>query len=283
MPTTSRLLTIAPFVFVGACNTLTGIDGYRSCEEPCDASTSDGTIDDVSKDSSDGPSDASAEDGGVLDTLDAACTDPATPSTPGDLVGCPCADAGSRNCAAKGVHVGSPSLCGAGEQSCTSGIFGPCTGATTPEPKEVCWDKVDHDCDGVVGNGCPCSDTADMCHDSTGKLLATGDYVFTDPPTPKIGSKFQVYFVTNKGPITGAFGIKTEKGYCLTSGGFTDRDCKVGSSCSGWYAFHQSIDATSPPFNTPLGAAHSFEVRLDDVSACSSAGRVIAGTVTFVP
>jgi hypothetical protein len=50
--------------------------------------------------------------------------------------------------------------CRAGTQTCTEGNFGPCTGQVLPQP-EVCVEiggqPVDEDCDGIIDEGCTCT------------------------------------------------------------------------------------------------------------------------------
>ncbi len=102
--------------------------------------------------------------------------------------GCSCTAGDSRSC---GSSIGA---CVPGTQSCTTGAWGDCTGATLPTP-EVC-DGKDDDCNGSVDEGCACTAPAtQVCGTDVG-VCQTGtqscDAGFWSvcqgdvPPTPEV-------------------------------------------------------------------------------------------------
>ncbi len=86
--------------------------------------------------------------------------------------GCPCTH--SRPCYPLGLSspVAGVGACVLGTQSCDNGVYGLCTGAVLPTT-ETC-DGQDDDCNGIVDDGCPCTEgDSRPCYDA-GPARAAG-------------------------------------------------------------------------------------------------------------
>ena len=67
--------------------------------------------------------------------------------------GCDCTNGTMRACGGGTVNV-APAICRRGMESCASGMWGTCTGATAPTAELCSPAGVDEDCDGQTNNGC---------------------------------------------------------------------------------------------------------------------------------
>jgi hypothetical protein len=164
-----------------------------------------------------------------------------------DTEGCACSLEGE----AKACYLGTPgpaSACTPGNQSCTSGKWGPCVGAGAPA-EELCGDGIDNDCDGKTDEGCVCTSGYDLCEDEKGTQLPSGDNVFVDKQIVGIGDTLHVYVVSTSplGEVAHSMSDSQTPFYC---GGQTGvNDCEVGDGCNGWYGAVVAIPVNSPPFH----------------------------------
>jgi len=246
-----------------ACNAISGIGDYQTCNDRCDGSASTDTT--VSSDTTvDGvPSD-------VADVKDASCSRKTTATEPGDLEGCPC-DGDPRPCAPRVVGT-LPGLCSPGVQSCGAGTWGPCLGATIPTLNDVCFDGRDNNCDGLIDDHCKCGDGRNLCR-TADDFLPSGDHPFINPSIPPAGSQFEAYFVSTEA-LSPQTGPRTEKGCCFGAsadivppGGIKcDLDSPEDNSCTtkGFHAVMSKVPTAGSgsctmAWNLPQVGPHTLD------------------------
>jgi len=192
----------------------------------------------------------------------------------GDLVGCACATPGAfRDCFLGDRGSKSPCRVG-GTQACKAGRWMGCEGATAPLAKDACYDDVDNDCNGVVDDACKGTDGYDLCKD-----LASGvtDAILVDPPTPKVGSTFNL-FILSKGSL-GNPRLGINGSYCAGGAGLAP--AVAGKGCGGWNAVRQTLTTTGP-LSTP--GTYSLVVYVDNPGAPCVVpySRTLTGSITIV-
>jgi len=193
--------------------------------------------------------------------------------------GCPCETIGAVRDCYLGDN-GPKSACRkGGTQRCSDKkAWGACESATAPST-EVCYDDVDNDCDGKLDDGCRCGDEVDLCKDSGGTPWP-GDQIVVDPPSPKLGSAFDI-FILSKSPLANTT-LQVNGGYCPGAAG-TFACSSAGSGCPGWYALRQTLTASTAAFGG-AGPA-TLDVFVDDTGApCDGTySRKIHADITIAP
>jgi hypothetical protein len=192
-----------------------------------------------------------------------------------DLEGCAC----DKNGQARDCYRGLPgprSACTQGTQTCLSGRWTGCSGAR-PDT-EVCFDDIDNDCNGLVDEGCFCSDGVDLCMGDAGLFDPNDWRMFTVPPQPINGRPFDLYVVSTErfgrlrtpylGSSVAPDGGQPSSVYCWADD--ASAPCPtVGAGCvaldAGWYAVrhHLTVNAVGSylfyVYETPCSsAAKSF-------------------------
>ena len=181
-----------------------------------------------------------------------------------DPEGCPCDTVGAVQACFLGEHgatshcaVGGSVACGADHR------WGACVGATAPVA-EACFDAIDNDCDGVVDNGCSCSDAQNLCIDPATGAPYTAPQVLFTPTTVHINGAFKVYGLASTLDVNPS-ALQTDKGYCT---GPTSTACVVGGACTGWtVAAFENMTAHVGSANTDEFAAigvHKGNFRVHD-------------------
>lgn len=192
--------------------------------------------------------------------------------TDGSVISCDL-DAGALNtegCACslqgdvKGCYLGMPgpqSACTQGNQMCNDGKWGSCVGALGPSD-EKCDDALDNDCDGTVDEGCFCTPTTNLCKDSGGNTLPSGDNAFVDKDVVLLGDTLHIYVVSTLPIPNIAHSVSSPSTtfYCSGQGGVST--CAVGNGCDGWNGAVIAMEVSSPPFHP--GEPAEITVYIDD-------------------
>jgi len=212
---------------------------------------------------------ASADTGPTDGGVDTAGCDPKKD----DLVGCVCATPDAvRDCYLGDRGAKSPCRVG-GKQSCKAGRWSTCEGATPPLSKDLCYDDTDNDCNGIVDDGCKGTDSYDLCKDVAS---ATTDAILVDPPTPKVGSTFNLFILSKSSLANPRLGINGS--YCAGGAGLAP--AVPGKGCGGWNVVRQT-PTTRGPLSTP--GTYSLMVYVDNPGTPCTApySRTIAGSITI--
>jgi hypothetical protein len=163
----------------------------------------------------------------------------------------------------------------AGQVTCGDNhVWSACENASAPSA-EVCFDGTDNNCDGTVDEGCTCAQADNLCLDPTTGQEYEHEIAIGAPVPIQFGAPMRIIGLS-KSSMPGAV-VRTRGVTC--SGGM--QVCTVGGACTGWYVSILELTAEPPWF---LGAGPAaIAVRVDDMQACTSASRIINGSVTVVP
>jgi hypothetical protein len=225
---------------------------YGEATPACTGSDCDGSAPEASS-ASDAGSDSDGDAPGI-----AVCDASAY-----DLAGCVCESSGARVPCYQGVP-GPKSACTiAGVQTCESKmgrlLWSACVGGTKPAP-EICHNDIDESCDGRIDDGCPCTDSVDLCRSDAGALFDPNAYTtLTVPAQPTAGQPFDLYILTRDKPLVGPDLARDPGGLCL--GGSSKKACpSVGKGCAGWKVTYYRLTEPAgtytyrfldPPSNPP--------------------------------
>ncbi len=129
-------------------------------------------------------------DAGMRDARDSSAQDTPAPRDVTDVPvdtgvpACPGADrctgeGTTRSCFSGPAHTRNVGMCREGTQSCVGGHWTPCVGEVLPAATESCADpsdmQRDHNCNGVLAEGCACTPgTSRPCFDGPAALIGTG-------------------------------------------------------------------------------------------------------------
>ena len=182
--------------------------------------------------------------------------------------------------------VGGKSACLSGAQTCGPGSdgmkrWGPCNGATKPAAKETCFDDVDDDCDGVLNNGCACSDVA-LCKDPATGNDFPGDALVFDKTTVKNGDVLNVLFLSKQ--AIGVTWLQIGPGVVCAGGGDT-APCPL-SGCLDWNVERRKIDVTVSTVGLFRSGAGTYTITFRrgvtsaEQAACTPGPNTVSATVT---
>ncbi|MBX3186667.1 MAG: hypothetical protein KF819_06615 [Labilithrix sp.] len=199
-----------------------------------------------------------------------------TPRFKDDFEGCACETAGAIRDCAHGV-TGPKSACKVGRQTCVSGKWSACDGANDPLPTETCND-VDDDCDGIVDNGCECTEGLDLCERVGGGSPPNVVRVVSEEKTYTATDTVTLYVMWNQ-PIANVHLRRNGNGGPCAGGAGGDVLCNAGAGCPGWYARKRTLNASDAFF--PSGTT-TVEALVNASGSPGCAGFAASGTTEVI-